>query len=85
MRTQIHTGLYLHMGKFTPGFDQMQILFLQIHTCKFTIMSHANAKKNLPMSIFISSQYSAFRERIFTFFVPTDYMTVAETVDIVAK
>ena len=33
-----------HMGKFTPGSDQMQILFLQIHTCKFTIMSHANAK-----------------------------------------
>ena len=30
MRTQIHTGVYLHMGKFTPGSDQMQILFLQI-------------------------------------------------------
>ena len=44
MRTQIHTGVYLHMGKFTPGSDQMQILFLQIHACKFTIMSHANAK-----------------------------------------
>ena len=44
MRTQIHTGVYLHMGKFTPGFDQMQILFLQIHTLKFTILSHANAK-----------------------------------------
>ena len=23
MRTQIHTGVYLHMGKFTPGSDQM--------------------------------------------------------------
>ena len=44
MRTQIHTGVYLHMGKFTPGSDQMQILFLQIHMCKFTIMCHANAK-----------------------------------------
>ena len=32
MRTQIHTGVYLHMGKFTPVSDQMQILFLQIHT-----------------------------------------------------
>ena len=52
MQTQIHTGVYLHMGKFTPGSDQMQNLFLQIHTCKFTIMSHANAKlKALPMSI----------------------------------
>ena len=27
MRTQIHTGVYLHMGKFTPGSDQTQILF----------------------------------------------------------
>ena len=44
MRRQIHTGVYLHMGKFTPGSDQMQIFFLQIHTCKFTIMSYANAK-----------------------------------------
>ena len=46
MRTQIHTGVYLHMGKFTSGSDQMQILFLQIHTCKFTtcILSHVNAK-----------------------------------------
>ena len=44
MRTQIHTGVYLYMGKFTPGSDQMQILFLQIHTGKLTIMSHANAK-----------------------------------------
>ena len=34
----------LHMGKFTPGSDQMQILFLQIHTCKFTILFHVNAK-----------------------------------------
>ena len=42
--TNIHTGVYLHMGKFTPGSDQMHILFLQIHTCKFTILSHANAK-----------------------------------------
>ena len=24
MRMQIHTGVYLHMGKFTPGSDQMQ-------------------------------------------------------------
>ena len=30
MRMQIHTRVYLHMGKFTPGSDQMQILFLQI-------------------------------------------------------
>ena len=30
-RTQILTGVYLHMGKFTPGSDQMQILFLPIH------------------------------------------------------
>ena len=37
-------ALYLHMGKFTPWSDQMQILFLQIHMCKFTIMSHAIAK-----------------------------------------
>ena len=43
MRTQIHTGVYLLMGKFTPGSDQMQNLFLQIHS-KFTILSHANAK-----------------------------------------
>ena len=56
MPTQIHTGVYLHMGKFTPGSDQMQFLFLQIPVCKFTILSHVN----LPMSIFISSQYSAF-------------------------
>ena len=26
----------LHMGKLTPGSDQIQILFLQIHTCKYT-------------------------------------------------
>ena len=44
LRTQIHTGVYLHVGKFTPGSDQMQILFLQIHKCKFTILSHANSK-----------------------------------------
>ena len=30
MRTQTHTRVYLHMGKFTPGSDQMQILFLEI-------------------------------------------------------
>ena len=40
----IYTGVYLDMGIFTPWSDQMQILFLQIHTCKFTIISHANAK-----------------------------------------
>ena len=31
-------------GKFTPGSDQMRILFLHIHTCKFTVLTHVNAK-----------------------------------------
>ena len=39
-----HTGVNLQMGKFTTGSDKMKILFLQIHKCKFTVMSHANAK-----------------------------------------
>ena len=28
-----HRSIFTY-GKFTPGSDQMQILFLQIHTCK---------------------------------------------------
>ena len=32
MRAQMHRNTY---GKFTPGSDQMQILILQIHTCKY--------------------------------------------------
>ena len=41
------------MGKFAPVSDQMQILFLQIHTCKFTILSHANAFSKLYSWVFL--------------------------------
>ena len=84
MRTQIHTGEYLHMGKFTPGSDQMQILFLQIHTCKSFVPCERKVKCTHEYLYF--SQYSAFKITNFHIFLfITDYMTVAETVNIVAK
>ena len=83
MRTQLHSVVYLHMGKFSPGSDQMHILVLQIHTTgRVNLLFYCERKVNLPMGIFISSQNSAFRYQLFTFLFISDYMTIAETVDI---
>ena len=42
----------LRCANFTPGSDQMQILFLKIPACKFTIMSHAKVKFSLDLFSF---------------------------------
>ena len=77
---QIHNGVYLHMGKFTPGSDQMQILFLQIHTCKgpltiWPVYAYTLATQNtvikLPMLILytednIFMSYEEIHVQIFT-------------------
>ena len=44
MRTQIHTGVNLHMCKLTPGFDQMSMYFNFYIRMYFKIFCHANAK-----------------------------------------
>ena len=76
-----YTGVYLHMGKFTPGSDQMQILFLQIHMCKFTI-----TQSKIYLRVFLFQVNILLLDYKFSHFLfITDYMTVAETVDIVAK
>ena len=64
----------------------MQILFLQIHTCKYTIMSHANAFVKFTHEYFLFQVNILLLDNKFSHFLfLTDYMTVAETVDIVAK
>ena len=85
MRMQILTGVNLHMGKFTPGSDQMQNLFLQIYMCKFYNYVPCERKVKLPMSIFISSQYLLLDNEFFTVLFLTNYKTAAETVGIVPK
>ena len=65
------------MGKFTPGSDQMQILFLQIY---YFVPCERKVK--------FTHAYFIFQGNIllvFTFLFITDYMTVVETVDIVAN
>ena len=84
MRTQIHTRVYSHMGKFTPGSDQMQILFLQIHTCKFTFCPMRTPSKIYPWVFLFQVNIRLLDNEFSQFLFLTDYMTVSETVDIVA-
>ena len=76
------------MSNFTPGSDQMQILFLQIHTCKIYYYVPCARKVKFTHEFFfffISSQYLLLDNEFSHFLFVTDYMTVAETADIVAK
>ena len=52
--------------------------------CK-AILSHANSKYNLPMSILIQVNILLLDNKVLYVLFITDFMTVAETVDIVAK
>ena len=84
MRMQIHTGVYLHMGKFTLGSDQMQILFLQIRV-NLLLCPMRTQSKIYPWVFLFQVNILLLDNKFSHFLFLTDYMTVAETVDIVAK
>ena len=73
------------MGKFTPGSDQMQILILQIHTCKFYYYVPCKRKVKFTHAFLIVSQYLLLDNEFPHVLLLTDYTTVAENLDIVAK
>ena len=81
MRTQIHTGVYLHMGKFTPGSEQMYILFSQKYTrVNLPFCPMRTKSKIYPWVFFLFQVNILLLDNKFSHFVfITDYMTVAET------
>ena len=71
------------MGKFTPGSDQMQSLFftnLNLRLCPMRTQS-----KIYPLVFLFQVNILLLDNEFSHFMFITDYMTVAETVDIVDK